>query len=181
MPYTPNPTWADGPAGGTPITTAALNNMEAGIEDADNRITAVEVPSPSARVTHNATQAIVSGTAPLLAFNTEAFDTDTIHNNVTNNSRLTCKTAGTYLIGAVVPWAGSAGGTYREAGLFLNGATLFADVLQGIVSAGVGTAQSLSTIYALAVNDYVEVRVSHDVGSNLNVNAGVSFWMVKVA
>lgn len=40
MPYTPN-TWVDGSGGGTPITAARLNNMEAGIEDADTRLTAL--------------------------------------------------------------------------------------------------------------------------------------------
>lgn len=31
MPYTPNTTWVDGSGGGTPLTAARLNNMEAGI------------------------------------------------------------------------------------------------------------------------------------------------------
>lgn len=34
MPYTPNPTWADGSGGGTPITAAKLNNIEGGISGA---------------------------------------------------------------------------------------------------------------------------------------------------
>jgi hypothetical protein len=41
MPYTPQ-TWADGAAGGTPITATRLNFMETGINDADSRITVVE-------------------------------------------------------------------------------------------------------------------------------------------
>lgn len=31
MPYTPNTTWVDGSGGGTPLSAARLNNMEAGI------------------------------------------------------------------------------------------------------------------------------------------------------
>ena len=34
MAYTPNPAWADGVDGGTPITAAALQNIEDGIVDA---------------------------------------------------------------------------------------------------------------------------------------------------
>ena len=39
--YTPF-TWADGSSGGTPITAARLNSMEAGIESMDDRVTALE-------------------------------------------------------------------------------------------------------------------------------------------
>jgi len=39
--YTPF-TWADGSAGGTAITAARLNNIEAGVESMDDRVTALE-------------------------------------------------------------------------------------------------------------------------------------------
>lgn len=41
MAYSPQP-WANRAAGGTPLSAARLNHMEAGIEDADERLTAAE-------------------------------------------------------------------------------------------------------------------------------------------
>lgn len=39
--YTPN-SWVDGSGGGTPITASRLNNIEAGVESMDDRVTALE-------------------------------------------------------------------------------------------------------------------------------------------
>lgn len=39
--FTPT-TWVDGSAGGTPITAAQLNRVEAGVESMDDRVTALE-------------------------------------------------------------------------------------------------------------------------------------------
>lgn len=41
MTYT-RTTWVNGPAGGTPISAAGLNNMEVGIEEAHAAIAAIE-------------------------------------------------------------------------------------------------------------------------------------------
>lgn len=40
MSYTPQ-TWADGSGGGTPLSAARLSHMEAGIEDADTRLSSL--------------------------------------------------------------------------------------------------------------------------------------------
>lgn len=45
MPETFSPaTWADGSAGGTPITAAQLNRIEQGVETIDDRVAALETP-----------------------------------------------------------------------------------------------------------------------------------------
>jgi hypothetical protein len=149
--------------------------METGIYNVDNR--------PAARVYHNAAQTTATSVWLILAFNSERFDTDTIHDTVTNNSRLTCKTAGKYMINSNVEWAGNATGA-RSMTLRLNGATdiAFDDVTP---VAAVAFRQNLSTLYDLAVNDYVEVRASQNSGGNLNVNStgnySPEFSMVLVA
>lgn len=184
MAYTPNPTWADGSAGGTPITAAKLNNMEAGIEDADNRITALAAAAvPAARVFHSANQAIGTASATVLAFNSERFDTDTIHDNATNNSRLTCKTAGKYLITGTIEWPVAATGT-RGAYLRVNGGTFVGIAQHPPSNTGVDVV-IVTTLWEMAVNDYVELLAFQSSGGNLNVNASASyspeFSMVKVA
>ena len=58
MAYTPNPTWVDGQAGGTPITAAALQHIEDGIaaaaQSADDATTALAGKASSSH-THTAT------------------------------------------------------------------------------------------------------------------------------
>lgn len=125
--------------------------------------------APRARVYHSVDQAIADATLTVLAFNTEFYDTDVIHDTATNNSRLTCKTAGTYAIKANVSFASNATG-YRRIQLLLNGATIIAVDSCPAVS-GSSTEMSISCDYALAVNDYVEVRVYQTSTTSLNALA----------
>src|SRR5262245_13632341 len=116
-------TWADGSGGGTPLSAARLNVIEAGVKEVSY--------APAVRVFHNANQAIVTATVTALAFNSERIDqagnaADTQHDTVTNNSRLTCKYAGVYDIGACIAWEVVAAGTYRQIGIRLNGTTIIA-------------------------------------------------------
>jgi hypothetical protein len=126
---------------------------------------------PCARVSHNAAQSITtSGVPQFVAFNTEHYDTDTIHDTATNNTRLTCKTAGKYRIFAHVEWAASATGE-RQIELLVGGATVIAAVLHA-ASPAAPTKQAVSTTYGLAVNDYVELRAYQTSGGALNINSG---------
>ena len=57
-----------------------------------------------ARAHHSSNQSITNNTFTVLSLNSERWDTDSIHDNSTNNSRLTCNTAGKYIITAGVYW-----------------------------------------------------------------------------
>ena len=120
-----------------------------------------------ARVYHNVAQSIPSITNTILAFNSERWDNDVIHDNAVNNSRLTCKTVGKYLIIAQIQWETHSTGN-RSAYLRLNGATLISFTTDQ-TSLVYGFAHIVSTIYNLAVNDYVEVQVYHQAGPAINV------------
>jgi len=123
----------------------------------------------SARVTHSVNQSIADNTETALAFDTEIFDTDTIHDNVTNNSRLTCKTAGKYLIIGEAVFASNTTG-HRRIVLYLNGTTQFA-IQRWDNSQGVGVEMVVTCLFNLAVNDYVELRVYQNSGGALNALA----------
>jgi len=177
--YVRNPTWVDGSGGGTSIDAADLNANDLGVFNAFYQ--------PCSRVTHNAAQAITTGTNTALAFNTERFDqagntTDTMHDTVTNNSRLTCRYAGVYQITGNIEWAGNATGD-RSVGIRLNGTT-FIGQERRVASTTVTHEQFISTLYAMAVNDYVELIVNQTSGGNLNVsqvaNISPEFMMVRV-
>lgn len=137
---------------------------------------------PACRVYHDADQTIPNDTATVLSFNKERFDTDGIHDNTTNNSRLTCKTAGIYQITANVLFDQNAVGT-RSLRILRNGSVRIGI---SMVDATAATALGLvvTTIYELAVNDYVEVAVRQASGGNLAVTATLrmspEFMMVKV-
>jgi hypothetical protein len=154
--------------------TAALAALEAGIENA-----------PQARVYHNAAQSVANATLAALAFNSERFDTDTIHDNATNNSRLTCKTAGLYLITGSLAFNTAATGNVRAAQIRINGATdIAAQYIPPIGGGALATIISVATLYVMAVNDYAQLMVYQDSGGALNVNAAGNyspeFAMVKV-
>lgn len=137
-----------------------------------------------ARVYHNAAQATTSTVWTVLAMNNERFDTDACHDNATNNSRLTCKTAGKYVIGGTFVMDASAGGARRAIEVRLNGASILAMNFAPVAGA-YAIAANVETVYDLAVNDYVELLAYQDSGGDLNVLSSSpyspEFWMVRIA
>ena len=122
-----------------------------------------------ARVYHSANQAIPNNTATNLALNSERYDTDSIHDPIINNSRLTCKTAGKYLIVANARFTFSAAGR-RQMSIYLNNATLTA-AAEWEPSRLVATMMLCATVYDLAINDFLEMRVFQNSGAPLNLEA----------
>jgi hypothetical protein len=115
----------------------------------------------------------------------ELFDNDNMHDNVTANSRITCRTGGIYVFVAGIYWAG-AGGTHRVIRIVRNGATSGAEVL-GIGQTGLfsGTAtltasQDMRTeaiaLWPMNANDYCEVQTYHDAGGTVISYAGGYSW-----
>ncbi len=124
--------------------------------------------TPKVKAIANATQSIPNATYTDLNLATEEYDTDTIHDNVTNNPRLTCKTPGVYTIIGNVHFDASSVGM-RIAAIFLNNTTYLARiVLPPVAGAGNGTQLTLSVDQTLALNDYITLRVYQDSGGALN-------------
>lgn len=171
-------TWTDGVSS---ASAARLTVIENGINDVSF--------APAVRVTHNANQSITSGVLTALAFNTERFDqagntSDTQHDNVTNNSRLTCRYAGVYQITGLAAFAPNATGI-RQIQIRLNATTIIASTDHIAASAGTGSELAVTSLYSLAVNDFVELMALQTSGAGLNVNQANNytpeFMMVRVA
>lgn len=98
-----------------------------------------------------------SNTFSVFTFDAEHFDTDAIHDNVTNNSRLTCKLAGKYLISATMAPTGAAltGALAFYIAIRLNGTTYEA-IGVGAPDTAKNSGACVETILSLAVGDYVE-------------------------
>lgn len=132
---------------------------------------------------HNADQSISNITQTALALNSERWDTDVIHDNSTNNSRLTCKTAGVYLIIGTMAYANNTTGV-RQAAIRLGGSTFIASVLVNANGGSNLTVLVVTRIYPLAVNEYVELVAFQDSGGSLNVtsagNYSPEFMMIRL-
>jgi len=122
---------------------------------------------PACRAYHDADQSLTNDTHTVLSLNSERFDTDTIHDTATNNSRLTCKTAGKYIISANAGFASNVTGE-RILDILLNGATVIGRHRADANGVNITTI-AVSTLYDLAVNDYIEMRAYQNSGGALNV------------
>jgi len=130
--------------------------------------------------TTSTTQTFTSGTEAALVLNQEDYDTDTMHDLSTNNSRLTCKTAGVYAIWGSCRMASHAGGR-RVLSVLLNGTS---DEFQQEWDTNQhdSVRMQVSGSLKLAVDDYVQLRVYQSSGGDLATVAGgtLNFGMAKV-
>jgi hypothetical protein len=115
---------------------------------------------------YGASQAITTATWTAINFGFENFDTDTFHDNTTNNSRITIPTGlgGKYLVNYTQRWDPSGTGT-RDANLYVNGSSV---CTQSMTASSTYASNSKSVILSLSAGDYVQLYVYHTVGSNLN-------------
>lgn len=127
---------------------------------------------PACRVYHNAAQSHTTGTEISLAFNSERFDTDSMHDPVTNNSRITFTTAGLYQITGCLEWTANTTGL-RYAVIRLNGVTNLC-VVTNNASSSLTTDIVVSTLWKAAAGDYVELRAWQNSGATLNIAAGIA-------
>lgn len=132
--------------------------------------------SQSARATKGSNQSINDSTWTSITFDTESFDTNTIHDTSSNTSRLTCKVAGKYIVTGCAGFDTNTTGM-RAVRLLVNGGTSYNQQRQAPI-ASFETYASVSDIIDMAVNDYVELQGFQSSGGALNVmGAGASLAM----
>ena len=135
----------------------------------------------SCRVTNDAAQSIANASTTKLAINTEIFDTDTIHDPTTNNSRLTIPEDGKYLCGINFMIGGASG--HVNVGILLNNT---ANIALGSIPnvSGANIAPTVSIIADLDEDDYIEASVYQDSGGAASVSSSANyspiFWIVKI-
>ncbi len=167
----------DDTAGGTDALTtkAPTSNV---MYDHGVATTGVHAFGKSCRVRNSANISIPNATETILTWDTEIWDTDTIHDLETNTNRLTCKTAGIYLVFLYGAMQANATGQrrfriYKNAGIEVqyvvgkDGDGNFVAVVMSIVS--------------LAVNEYMQAGIYQTSGGALNFNASGIFAMARIA
>jgi hypothetical protein len=149
----------------------------------DNIINGVLVTQPKCILTNSAALTISNDTATALSFDTENEDLFDMHDNVTNNTRITCKVKGVYIINSSIRWTLNNTGI-RSISIRVNGTTAITDLVTTGTS-GSNSSQFVSRTYELNVGDYVEIVVYQNSGGGLDVlktaNVSPEFNIIKIA
>ena len=88
----------------------------------------------------------------------ETFDTDSMFDLATSASRVNLTTAGLYLITANIAWSSGTAGSYRHAGIYIDGTTSpVAHLTVPAASSGI-TTMSLAGLYLFTAGQYVQLK-----------------------
>ncbi len=139
---------------GQVLTAAEMNELG---ENSNN----FRVP-PMCRVKQTSGASIGDASGTILAFDAEDFDTDGMHDNATNNSRITINTAGVYLVIASVRYTTGVSDDTRIS-ILKNGGNV------GIDERGPNNSRSGQQVmgyYDLAAADYLEAQVYQNNSAN---------------
>lgn len=125
------------------------------------------------RASLSSAQSINNTSETVLQLAAEAFDSDpdgAMHDLVTLNSRIYCRTAGVHRAAGFAEFAANATGT-RKALIRLNGSTIIGgDSRLACTEGGQSTYVNAAGDYLFAAGDYVELYVYQASGGALNVS-----------
>lgn len=126
------------------------------------------------RVTASAAQTLVNDTTTIINWNTETYDASAMHDNVTNNSRITLNSGGVWLVHGLVTISATASAGRRFAFLNKNGVEIAR--LQQTPLASNNTYISIAGVIGdAAINDYVTLSATQDSGGSLDTVAAFGF------
>lgn len=132
---------------------------------------------PRCKAAMSADSTIATSTPTTIALGAEVYDTDSMHDNVTNNSRITVHTSGIYTFTAQATFGNNATG-YRYLNIKINGATTFAGPEIGPGSNGAFTMQAVGEAQMNA-GDYVELIAGQGSGSTLSLIASGTYLTAR--
>ena len=142
------------------------------------------VATQGCRVTRNASQSITNSTVTIINFNAEITDNNVMHDNATNNSRITINVPGIYVVGFSGELATAAVYTRVIASLLLNGATMITRNQYAGTTTDAPQRIETSTVRRFAAGDYIEVQVfqTSTATRNLTVNTEYSpiFYAARI-
>lgn len=120
-----------------------------------------------ARAFANATQGLANNTVVVLALAGESYDSGTLHDTVTNNSRITVPTTGKYVVTGQVGHGSTTGAA--QARILKNG-TATAVNSRGMDANGGNV--SVSDIVSCTAGDYLELAAFQNSGGTVNAGSG---------
>jgi len=119
----------------------------------------------SCKVYNNADVSIANNSSTILAFNSESYDTDSMHDNTTNNSRVTIKTAGKYVVVGFIKWSSNSTGR-RQISIMVNGSQK--ETIEDSSNTAHHHYQQVVAEMSLSVNDYLELQAYQNSGGALD-------------
>lgn len=155
----------------TTITTGQLVTASLMNTDWAGNIAFLANP-PACRVYNNASIShATSGNWQTVTFNSERYDTATMHDTVSNTSRITVPVDGLYLITGHIEFAANATGVRGIQILFNGTGTSVAGAYYPTTGGIVGTGLSIATVYKFAATNYVELQGYQTSGGALVINS----------
>lgn len=146
----------DGSVGTAELADNSVNSGKLGDRSVPPSKLAVQ---PVARVTRTADQSITGSASVPVSWTSEVFDTQAMHSNTVNNTRLTAPIDGIYDVSANVDWAAHNDVGPRVITLVKNGSTGIAGKGGNPISPTSTYAQDVSATVSMQQGDYVEVKV----------------------
>jgi hypothetical protein len=160
---------------GTALT--AGSGISLTVDDAGDTITvaasASSVTAVGCRAYHSTTQSISTATLTAVVFDSEEFDTSSIHSTAVNTSRFTVPAgkSGKWQFTGNLVWAPNATGQ-RQALWTVNGVAQRGTSIMVVPSVTTLYQNAPTVTLNLSVGDYVQLFVYQDSGGNLNLNSG---------
>lgn len=127
------------------------------------------------RAQTNTAQTVTSSGNPIITFEQEAYDTDTMHDNSTNNGRITFTTAGVYLVWGKVLWDDDTNSTgFRQITIERNGVGTDEAIDRRSPTGVAGEFTTNHVMYedTFVATDYVELHASQNSGVTLSTRVG---------
>lgn len=132
---------------------------------------------PACAVYHDTTQSCADAAETLIVFNSERYDTDSMHSTVSATSKITFTTAGLYLITfrATLPGLTTYSRVYSS--LRVDGSTLIGYAGETPTTFNAGPLLLNTAVYKAAAGSYVEALVYQDNTANTaqNLQSGANF------
>lgn len=126
------------------------------------------------RVYNSTNITVANNSDVLLTFNSERYDTDTMHDTSSNQGRITFTTAGTYYFNFSGQFAANATGV-RSFWIMLNETTRIASVTTNAVGSSIATEMLISGVYAFTAGQYIIVHAYQSTGGDLALNAAANY------
>lgn len=150
--------------------------------------TSSPVQNDTCRLFKSAAQSTSDSTYTKVTFDSENIDTNDLHNNITNNTRITAQQAGKYIVGGALSFNTNSTGM-RYSLITVNNSestpqtTKTKTINRLPAVSGFRTEVNLSTVVDLAIGDYVEIWVYQNSGSAIDIKEGEhvsNFWAIYI-